>query len=572
MQTMRLTKIFLALLIVLTMFSCRKDSSDPTTTTNIPPFEVVNSYTIDVQGLVTTPDGNPVENAIIKVQNQEVVTTEAGSFYVKNLVAPESGLFLLADAEGYFKGGSTVYSHSNNKYTVNITLIPFDQLISFDTGSGLDYVSDDGAKLKIEPNSVVDENGSPYSGAVDTYLYWIDPSAADMPALSPGPLVGLLDDEIQNLRSYGMIGVEMYGSGGQALNIAEGKNASLSFPLPTAFISEAPGEIELWHFNENTGLWDIEGSATLVNGAYEASVPHFSWWNCDIPTEYGQLCFNIVDESGRPLGNVDLELVSGEFGCASAFVDGTGVYCNLAPLGEELTLNLYSFCGEILISETIPPLSSGGSITVEIPLGSGTVTNLNISGNVSCGAAGPVTNGLVIMKLGNKPYLDYLDDQGNYSINFIACAQGPYEATVTAFDLDELTNGAEVVFVDDEDIVLDIDGCNEDLGEQTMILSQGNTGQVYAVCEANVTPAEVTIVALIEEGEIAESIILGIDGFGVGDFTGNLIGNVSGTSISVEEQGLVSISITSYSDVPGEKIAGSFSFDDVSGTFIAEVQ
>lgn len=569
---MRLSKIFLVLLAVLTMFSCRKDqTSDPSTTPIIGPFEVVNSYTVDVQGFVTTPGGIPIENALIKVAGQEVFTTEAGTFYIEKLIAPESGLFLLAESEGHFKGGTSIYSHSNNLYTANIVLIPFDQLISFDAGDGVDFVSDTGAKLKIEAGSIIDNNGNIYNGTVDAYMYWINPTAEDMIALSPGPLVGVQENEMQSLRSFGMIGVEMYGSAGQELNIAEGMDADLSFPVPSEIQSEAPSEIDLWHFDENLGLWNLEGTATLVDGEYQASVPHFSWWNCDVPTEIAFVCFNLVNEAGRPIGNLELVVSNANFGVASAWVDASGIYCDIVPAGQELTVSLYTFCGDVVYSETIMALEENEVITLEIPLGSNANDEVNVSGVVSCGVGNVVTNGFVVLTLGTTSYLDYLDDQGNYSVDIITCAENSYDATITAFDLDGLTNGAEEITIADQDIMgFNIDGCSESLGTETLLITDGTTPYVMAICEANITTAEITIVAK-DDFESNAWVIIGVDGFDVGTHSANLFSSI-GVNNAQSEQGLASVTITTYSDVPGEKIAGTYSFQNVTGSFIATVQ
>lgn len=569
---MRLSKIFLTSLAVLTMFSCRKDSSsDPILIDNMMPIDVLNSYTIDVQGFVTTPDGIPIQDALIQVENQQVTTTEAGTFYLEKLIAPETGLYLLADADGFFKGGSTVYSHSNNIYTVNIVLTPYDQLISFDSSEGIDMTNPDGTKLNIQGNSIVDANGLPYDGPVEAYMNWIDPTADNMPALSPGPLVGIQGDEIRALRSYGMIGVEMFGPSGQELNINESIGAEISFPVPNDILASAPTEIDLWHFDEALGLWELEGVATLTNGSYEASVPHFSWWNCDIPFDFTFVCFNLVDDLGRPLGNLNLNISTGDFGTANAWVDQTGMYCNLVPLGEDLNVSVETYCGDVLVSEIFPPVSNGDEITITVSLGSSESSNLNVSGNITCGAAGAVTNGFVLMSVGNQTYVDYVDQDGNYSIDFVSCSVPGATATLTAFDLDGLTNGAVVVDILDDNIVQNIDGCNDNLGEQTMIVTSTGNADVFMLCEANVTTAEITIIAK-NPMDAGSYVILGVDGFGMGSHTGNVFSTIQSLSSFEAEQGLVNIEITSYSDVPGEKIAGTFEFMDVTATFIAVVQ
>ena len=70
---MRFNKLLLLLLIVLSITSCRKDDvSDPVTTTTIPPFDVVHTYTVDVQGIVKNPNGDVISDALVNVNGQQV--------------------------------------------------------------------------------------------------------------------------------------------------------------------------------------------------------------------------------------------------------------------------------------------------------------------------------------------------------------------------------------------------------------------------------------------------------------------------------------------------------------------
>ena len=154
----------------------------------------------------------------------------------------------------------------------------------------------------------------------------------------------------------------------------------------------------------------------------------------------------------------------------------------------------------------------------------------------------------------------------------MSCSVPGATATLTAFDLDGLTNGAVDIDILDENIVQDIDGCNDDLGEQTMIVTSTSNADVFVLCEANITTAEITIIAKNDPLDASSYVILGVDGFGMGSHSGNVFSTIQSLASFESEQGLVDINITSYSDVPGEKIAGTFEFLDVTATFIAIVQ
>src|SRR5262249_17284196 len=46
--------------------------------------------------------------------------------------------------------------------------------------------------------------------------------------------------------------------------------------------ADPPGQIPLLSYDESAGLWRKEGDANLVNGAYVATVHHFSTFNTDL--------------------------------------------------------------------------------------------------------------------------------------------------------------------------------------------------------------------------------------------------------------------------------------------------
>jgi hypothetical protein len=80
-----------------------------------------------------------------------------------------------------------------------------------------------------------------------------------------------------------MTKVEMKDNAGNALQLKDGKEAQLTFPIPESLKDKTPNQIPLWSFNESTGLWEEEGIATLQNGVYVGTVKHFSWVNLDWP-------------------------------------------------------------------------------------------------------------------------------------------------------------------------------------------------------------------------------------------------------------------------------------------------
>ena len=571
---MRLNKLILALFVMLTVVSCRKDDvSDPTTTPTVGPFEVLHTYTVDVQGIVKNPDGQVISDAIINVDGQQVRSSEDGLFSVEKLKAPQTGLYINADAEGYFEGGTSIYAYENQVYQVQITLIPFDNYIEFDSGTGLDFVAEDGTKVSIPADGIVDEAGNAYSGPVDFYSYWLDPTSENLAELAPGSLVGQQDDELVALKSFGMIAVELIGDAGQDLNLASDTKAQLSFPVPNEMSSSANTEIDLWHFNEQSGRWDLEGMATLVDGVYQAEVSHFSWWNCDVPFNSVFFCFNVVDSFDDPVGNLTLSVFVDGFGFASANIGPTGTYCDLVPVGQDMEVTLSTHCGAVLLDQVIQAVSGEEEVEMVVPLGSGEIDLVNISGTVSCGEEDLVTNGYAVVEIGGETYFDYIDEQGNYEMTVINCQGQDYEATLTGYNLDDLTGGVEEIIIGTEDLTIDIDACEEDFSQEVFMMNGDGQTITLFQCQANISVAEVTIIAQDPTGASGDYVILGVVGFDEGSFNGNIVSNtLSGTFLG-SELNATSITIDHYSDIPGEAITGSFiQGNEITGSFVAVVQ
>ncbi|MBK9415741.1 MAG: hypothetical protein IPN62_00315 [Flavobacteriales bacterium] len=130
--------------------------------------------------------------------------------------------------------------------------------------------------------------------------------------------------------SYGMAGVELSDAAGNRVELAQGSQATVRFPIPEGQQADAPPTIPLWWFDEELGYWVQEGEAQREGNDYVGQVTHFSWWNCDVPANFVLLKGNVLDQaSGANLNNAEIRLITadmgtgvlqsaGEFGCDGA--------------------------------------------------------------------------------------------------------------------------------------------------------------------------------------------------------------------------------------------------------------
>jgi len=227
-----------------------------------------DEFFVDVSGTVVDLDGNPVENAQLEMNGALTSSDENGLFFIKNNKATNLGKFIKATKSGYFSAGKNVFANSNGDYKVQITLIPLENDRNFDASQGISYQLEDGSNLSIPPNGV-GVNGQAYNGLVTIYATHLNPTEDITAYAMPGDLTAInATDDLVVLRSFGMMGVEMYTSSGEYLDLLEGSNAVLEFPLDPMLQSLAPDEIDLWHFDETKGKWIEEGDAQRVGDVY----------------------------------------------------------------------------------------------------------------------------------------------------------------------------------------------------------------------------------------------------------------------------------------------------------------
>jgi hypothetical protein len=145
--------------------------------------------------------------------------------------------------------------------------------------------------VQFAANSIVDANGNPATAPVNVDVHGYD---VTLPDPIPGDY-SALDKNGKNvtMMTYGAINVDLTDASGNSYNLAPGKTAQISIPVNAAFLGGGtpPATLPLWSYNEQSGLWQEEVTATYdpLTRAYVGNVPHFSSWNADA-TFTGSAC------------------------------------------------------------------------------------------------------------------------------------------------------------------------------------------------------------------------------------------------------------------------------------------
>lgn len=246
-----------------------------------------------------------------------------------------------------------------------------------------------------------------------------------------------------------MAAVELIGASGEALQIASGKKATLTMPLPAAAQASAPATIPLWHFNESKGLWEEEGTATKTGNTYVGEVSHFSFWNCDLPAVYVQVDVTLVDANNHPIPNayVRISRAANPFSAGWGMTDSSGFVSGAVPANENLVMDVYSFynCGNASYTQTFTTTTSN------ISLGTVTISNAgniyaNVTGSVTDCSNNAVTNGYVMLYADNRYSRYEVDASGNFSFDQLICSNSSTQATLIAVDEIGIQQSAPVAF------------------------------------------------------------------------------------------------------------------------------
>lgn len=429
---MKLFKKLTILLLLAIIFSCNDDdfATGPTglpTGNNHDATAFAENFGNEINrtflGKVIDVNEHPIEGVNITIGNQTALTDANGVFIINDATVHERFAYIKAEKSGYIHGSrSVVPSTGTNK----VTIMLLEETIVGTTSSGTSETISlsNGASVSLQ-GDYVDGSGTAYSGDVDVIIHHLDPTDDNMTNQMPGMLYAAnSDDEERMLQTYGMLAVELRGSNGEDLNLAEGTTAEIKVPLDASLLANAPSTIPLWYFDEILGYWIEEGEATLVGNTYVGTVSHFSFWNCDIPAEAINLCVNVTDESSNPISNLHVTITSSVYGARSGYTNEKGKVCGLVPSNEELEINIYYYeCGmNTIYTSTIGPFNTDSSIDVQVTSTSQLVIQ-NVVGMFNDCDGNAVTDGYVVLTYGNQQFTDIVTD-GNFEINFVSCVDG----------------------------------------------------------------------------------------------------------------------------------------------------
>lgn len=386
--------------------------------------DLTTTVNSSVSGYVTDQNETAVLNATVQVGSTTTTTDKYGFFQALNVQVVQNAAVVTIGKPGYFKTYKTYIAEAGKPTVLRIKLIPKTISGNINGNTGGVITLPNNTSITYPANALINAaSGVAYTGSASISAYWIDPTGADLNRIMPGDLRGLnTQGNLQLLTTYGMVAVEMNGSGGELLQIATGKKATLSIPIPFSIAGSAPASIPLWYFEEAKGLWKQEGVATKTGNNYVGDVSHFSFWNYDAPSNYVQFNCTVVTANGQPVPYVvvKISVVNNPWNYANGYTNTTGYLNGAVPANQQLLLEVFnsSTCGIPVFTQTFTTTNvnvSFGTITVPAAV----VTTIN--GTVLNCANLPVTNGFIILQIGFSFAKYALSNTGTYSVVQLAC-------------------------------------------------------------------------------------------------------------------------------------------------------
>lgn len=434
---MKSTLRFLLLVSYLSLFfsACQREVKN-----DIPSNEpglVVNTspVTANLTGVVLDESGSPIAGVMVKAGGQTTSTNAKGNFRFNGIQLDKYNSVVKVEMAGYFTGIRTFSAIANNTNFVRIKLIKKVEAGTFSSSAG-GVVTIGGSSITMPASAVVlKSNGQPYSGTVKVFAANIDPTQNDISQTVPGSFQATdANDYRVLLKSYGMIAVELEGSGGEPLQIATGKKATLKMTIPASLQGSAPATIPLWYLNETDGLWKEEGSGTKVGNTYEGEVSHFSFWNYDISNNAVYLEMTLITNEG-PLAFTTVKITRTSTGASSyGYTDTLGHVGGIVFNNEPLKLEVLDNCQTVIYTQNIGPFTSAtnlGNITVTLP----DVNELHVTGSATNCSNQPITNGKAYIYFEGVLFVTPVQS-GNFSLHLTRCTNSTGLVEVVVEDLD----------------------------------------------------------------------------------------------------------------------------------------
>lgn len=385
---------------------CFKDSESFVTNSKIEnPWAKLQQTSVKVVGEVIDEKGNPVANADVAVGNQTVKTDKNGVFLIQKVDQCLEHIYAKVTKTGYFTGSRSMIGTAKAVNRMQIMLMQKEQIKSINSTDG-GIVNVDKLTINFPKNGYIDAKGTIYTGKVNVAAKYLDVRKQNTLLQMPGDLRGVdTKNQINVLGSYGMVACELTDDKGNALNLGNGAEAEITFPILKEVMAQRPNDMPLWHFDETIGVWAEEGTSKLVGDNYVGKVSHFSFWNCDFPFPYIKFETTLKDQNGNPIANTVVYLTVQNPGVdsvnnfAAGMTNVDGYIGGCVPKDKIFKLQVKDpQCAVIIYEQTIGPFSQNTVFPpIVVTIQPTAAVTYKVSGKLLDCAGAPLATGYAIV-------------------------------------------------------------------------------------------------------------------------------------------------------------------------------
>ena len=260
--------------LLLGMSSCRDDEDRIIEIRDPSPTLMIEGA---VSGQVTDRNGDPVSNATVSLEGENILTDQNGLYSFGDMQLMEGQRVVLKVSKSNFFETSRAFTTSRNRSIVDFELSS--KAANQATVNSMEEaslsVSRNGLTtfINIPPDAyILDGTNIPYDGSVNIFMSLIDPGDRNSIHSIPGDLGGIdANGEEVQLGSFSMLAVELESPSGQKLNLAEGIEAAIQFAIPEEFVDNAPSTIPLWYYDLDSATWQEEAAEGIQEGLFNLS-------------------------------------------------------------------------------------------------------------------------------------------------------------------------------------------------------------------------------------------------------------------------------------------------------------
>ncbi len=436
--------LFFIFLGILTFAACKKENFE-TFTPHTGGFDS-KTITASFSGIIVDENEKGLADVTVTQGNQSTTTDKNGIFFFNKISATNTKAYFKANKTGYFHGSRTIFAQADQNHQVRIKMLPNNSIATINNSSGGEVILPQGGKLKFDAGDVALPNGNPYSGTVHVAAHRIDPTQANGRFEMPGDLRGITNENKNVvLQSFGMMAVELTDPSGNLLQVAPNQTVEMSFDVPTSLVSSAPSSIPLWYFDESTGDWKEEGSATLTGNTYKGEVSHFSFWNYDAQFETVFFEANFIDEAGNPLVNQIITITLDGW-TSYGVTNDDGWVGGLVKANATMLLGMINTCNQDKLLQEFTTTSADINLGVITAIIDNMIT-YNVTGTVINCESLPITNGYLSIQTPNwySHYVVGINESNNFSFVYTSCDESN-SIVATGYDYDNFVQSEAMTF------------------------------------------------------------------------------------------------------------------------------